>query len=169
MVGNSSTLHDAQEEFRKVETEYIKIQADYKRSVAEVRRVKEEADREAPLHDAHGNDLPLKAQLEELGVETLDEALLALDDAQQKVDNIIADHNAIREYERNKAELEDVQAQLDDLNISDERRREELNSKVRPWEQALTQSVAKVDALFGRYMAEMGCTGTFLSCALLDT
>lgn len=152
-------LQDAQAEFRKVETEYVKVQADYKKSVAEVRRVKEEADREAPLVDDNGNDLPLKAELEELGVETLDEALLALDDAQQKVENIIADHNAIREFERNKAELEDVQAQLDDLNVSDERRREELNSKVRPWEQALTQSVTKVDALFGRYMAEMGCTG----------
>lgn len=152
-------LQDSQEELRAAESDYIKVQADYKKSVAEVRRVKADADTEAPLTDEAGNDLPLKAQLEELGVETLDEALLALDDAQQKVDSIIADNNAIRAYERNKSELEDVQAQLDDLNTSEERRRDELKSKVQPWEQALTHSVTKVDTLFGRYMAEMGCTG----------
>jgi chromosome segregation ATPase len=125
--------------------------------------LKKEADREAPLQDEDGNDTPLKAQLEALGVDTLPEALAALEEAEQKVDSIEADHNAIREYERNKEETELVRAQLDDLSSSEEQKKRDLEEKVRPWEEALINAVAKVNILFATYMAEMGCTGTLVA------
>jgi hypothetical protein len=97
--------------------------------------------------------------LEALGVDTLPEALAALEEAEQKVDSIEADHNAIREYVRNKEETEIVRAQLDDLCSSEEQKKRDLEEKVRPWEGTLTKAVSKINILFATYMSEMGCTG----------
>ena len=155
----SEQLNEAQIDYRKAEKEYDVAKNSYKAAVKEVHQLKQEADREAPLHDEDGNDTPLKAQLEALGVETLPEALAALEEAEQKVDSIEADHNAVREYVRNKEETEHVRAQLDDLCSSEEQKKRDLEEKVRPWEETLTKAVSKVNILFATYMSEMGCTG----------
>lgn len=162
---HSVILQDALEEIRTTEIEYKSAQADFKESMKRTVAAKKNADEMAPLEDPpnSGNHLPLKAELEALGVETLDEALLALEDAESKVQNIHADHNAIREYERNQAEMEEVQSQLDDLIGMKKKQRLELDEAVAPWKEALTLAVQKVDTLFGKYMAEMGCTGKLQS------
>jgi len=157
---SSIALKEAREEFSAIDTQYKGVAAAYKDALQNCKRAQEKAKAEAPIQDDNGNDTPLKAQLDELAVETLSEALLALEDAMKKIDSIVADNNAIREFERNKAVLENVQAQLDDLVSFEERRRHELEAKVTPWETKLSQAVAKVDAFFGLYMGEMGCTGT---------
>lgn len=151
--------HDAMEELRTTEIEYKNAVAGFKESMRKAVAAKNRADEEAPLMDENKNELPLKAELEGLGVETLDEALCALDEAEAKVQNIHADHNAIREFERNQAEMDEVQEQLDDLDGREKRQRAELDEKVGPWEEKLSNAVRDVDTLFGKYMAEMGCTG----------
>lgn len=153
-------MREARVDLKSAEKEYEVAKNDYKAAIKEVHQLKHEADREAPLKDEHDNDTPLKAQLEELGVETLPEAVAALEEAEQKVESIEADHNAIREYLRNKEETEHTRAQLDDLSSSEEQKKRDLEEKVRPWEEALTNAVSKVNTRFALYMAEMGCTGT---------
>lgn len=127
----------------------------------EVHRLKKEADRLAPLTDKEGNFLPLKATLDDLGVETLPEALAALEEAELKVDSIEADNNAIREFQRNASETDEVRALLDELNCSEDKKKQDLEEKVGPWKMALSAAVSKVNTLFSKYMAEMGCTGMF--------
>jgi chromosome segregation ATPase len=155
----SAELQDSMEELRNTENEYKNAKRDCKESMRRVHEAHEVAVEKAPLKDDAENELPLKAELEALGVETLDEALLALEEADAKVENIHADHNAIREYERNQAETEEVQAQLADLKGMEERQKKALDEKVLPWQKVLLRAVEKVDTLFGKYMSEMGCTG----------
>lgn len=159
MVSKRYLLQEAREECKAIEVEYHRAVTDYKAAVQECKKAQAVAKREAPIQDENGDPTPLRAKLEELGVETYAEAAEALDEAERKVQGIHADNNAIASYERNKEELEEVQAQLDDLVSFEEKRREELDAKVKPWEQRLVAAVSKVDVLFGKYMAEMGNTG----------
>ena len=152
-------MQNALDDLRSIEIEYNNALADFKDSMKRVHAAKVQAEEHAPLFDENGDDLPLKAELESLGVETLDDAVVALEEAEAKVKNIHADNNAIREYERNQTEMEEVQALLDDLDGKEKRQRAELESKAKPWEAKLSNSVQDVDKLFSKYMAEMGCTG----------
>jgi chromosome segregation ATPase len=121
--------------------------------------LKAKADEAAPLHAEDGSELPLKKQLDDLPVETREETEAALEEAEAKVNSIIADPNVVRHYEERQKEIEKVQADLDDLTSAKEGKKTELEQKREPWEAALTNSVSKVDLLFTRYMAELGCTG----------
>ena len=55
--------------------------------------------------------------------------------------------------------MEEVQVELDNVTSSKEKRKNELEQKLKPREQALDESVAKVDLLFSKYMRELGCAG----------
>eukprot|EP00934_Nitzschia_sp_Nitz4_P002927 Nitzschia sp. Nitz4//scaffold11_size288233//84805//88427//NITZ4_000754-RA/size288233-snap-gene-0.15-mRNA-1//1//CDS//3329534014//2917//frame0 len=156
---NHYALQDATREFKSLEDQARMVAEQFKRAKSEVIRQKQNADRQAPLEDGNGNDLPLKAQLEELPVSSLDEAGAALEEAQAKVDSIVADNGVIQEHERNLAETADIQAQLDDMKASEERRKIALQEKVAPWRETLEEAVTKIDHLFSRYMSEMGKTG----------
>lgn len=156
---SGQALEEATHDYRSIEKKFLDASEAFKRAKEELHRLKKIADEEAPIEDEHGNELPLKAQLEELPVTVLEEAQVALDEAEAKIESIAADQNVIREHERNLAEVEEVQSQLDDLNSSEERRRQQLDQKVKPWVESLKVAVQKVDSLFSQYMAEMGCTG----------
>jgi vacuolar-type H+-ATPase subunit I/STV1 len=125
----------------------------------DLQKLKVKADEEAPLVDEDGNELPLKAELEALGEENLEDVEAALDEAEAKLNEIEADPNVLRLYKEKQQQMEDVQQQLDDLTSSKDNKMIELNQKLDPWENALQNSVAKVDTLFSKYMAELGCTG----------
>jgi chromosome segregation ATPase len=145
--------------YEEIERALITADKAFKEAKRRMIQWKAEADEKAPLEDADGKALPLIDELSDLPVETLEEAELALEEAETKANSIVADPNVIRQYEARKREMEQVQAELDDLTGSRERRLDELDQKVKPWEQMLDNSVAKIDALFSAYMREMGCTG----------
>lgn len=145
--------------YEEIERALITANNAFKEAKRRMIQWKAEADEKAPLEDADGKALPLIDELNDLPVETLEEAELALEEAETKANSIVADPNVIRQYEARKREMEQVQAELDDLTGSRERRLDELDQKVKPWEQMLDNSVAKIDALFSTYMREMGCTG----------
>mmetsp|Transcript_41702 Transcript_41702/g.120457 ORF Transcript_41702/g.120457 Transcript_41702/m.120457 type:complete len:1122 (+) Transcript_41702:155-3520(+) len=152
-------LDGVKDELAEAERMFKDAKAEYNRMAEEVNRLHEEANAVAPLMDADKNELPLKAELDALPVATVDECMVAMEESAQEVDSIEADHNAIREYERNKEAIEVVRTQLSDLNESEERKKNELDMLRQPWEEALERAVAKVDSLFGKYMTEMGCMG----------
>jgi len=151
--------NEAQNAYDEAMRAYQSVNQQYKQAKARLTDLKKEAEAIAPITDDEGNDLPLKGELEDLPVETLDEAEDALDEAIRKADEIVADPNVIRQYELRQKEMEQLQMQLDNLTNSREKQVDALKQKVAPWEQKLLTQVAKVDALFSVYMRELGCTG----------
>lgn len=125
----------------------------------DARALKEKAEEEAPLVDENNEPLPLKAQLEDLPLDNVEEAQAALEEAEEKANDIIADTDVIRQYQDRRRELEDAQAQLDILTGSKENRLKNLEKIRIPWETALRNNVSEVNELFARYMSELGCTG----------
>ena len=117
------------------------------------------AENEAPLEDENGSPLPLKAELEALPVTTIAETEAAIDEARAKVDGIDANPDVIRQYEERKREIEILRQQLSDLKDCKDLKLLDLKRMRAPWEQALQNSVEKVNALFSTYMAELGNAG----------
>jgi len=131
----------------------------FKESKARLQECRTRADQIAPLRDENGNDTPLKAQLEELVVENLEEANVALEDANNKVNSIDANPDAVRQYEARQKEMEEVRQKLEEETDAKDTKLRALDQERQPWEAALENSVSKVNALFGMYMQELGCAG----------
>lgn len=156
---NREEKAQAEQSLNELTQSVQRAQKEYAEARKELENLKALADENAPLYDENGGDLPLKAQLEDLPVETMEEAQAALEEAEAKAESIVADANVMRQYEAKKQEMEETQAELDNVASSKEKRQNELQQKLKPWEQALDEAVAKVDAKFSRYMNELGCTG----------
>lgn len=141
------TFRTAKEQF-KIEKNHFK-------------RIQEKADMEAPLKDEDGNDTPLNEILtNELSQFTsVGEAVVALEEAQAKVNDIHADPNVIRLYEEKKAELEEAEISLEDLTTRKEARVSELERMKEPWLETLKKTITTVDKRFTKYMNELGCVG----------
>ncbi|ACI65917.1 predicted protein [Phaeodactylum tricornutum CCAP 1055/1] len=145
--------------FKGLETRAVKIQTDFMNVKKEYAKLKTEAERVAPLEDENGNKTELFDQLQELEVTTLHDCEAALDEAVSKADEYADNPDALRQYERTKAEIEEVQTKLDDLTSSKDAKLQEIRNKSNPWQAALENYVSKVDKLFSEYMQEMECTG----------
>ena len=142
------------------QNEYQSLNTQFKEAKKKLTDLKEEADQLAPINDPEtGDELPLRAELEALPFETLDEAEDALDEANRKADSIHSDPNVIREYEKLELNIEKLQTELDNLTNTREQQINALKQKVKPWEARLANQVNKLDALFSVYMRETGCTG----------
>jgi chromosome segregation ATPase len=152
-------LADKKKEFVEMEKRAVQIQHDYAEIRQKVAKKKEEAEKVAPLQDENGEELPLKAQLSELEVETLHEVEAALEEAEQKANSIDANPDVMRQYAERKTEIEEIQTRLDDLTSSKDSKLSQIETKRKPWETALSNNIAKINVLFTKYMSEMGCTG----------
>jgi structural maintenance of chromosomes protein 5 len=151
--------NERQQEYKKLEQDAMKIQAEFTAIKQKLRQAKDLATSEAPLEDANGNPLPLKEKLEDLEVTTLAEVEAALEDAQQVLDTIQANDGVFRQYQKLESEIAEVEAHLKQLSSGKESRLSIIEEKSKPWETALTNHVAKINAKFSFYMSEMQCTG----------
>ena len=106
--------------------EFEQMSKAFKEKKAELAQIKADAMEQAPLEDEDGNDLPLKEQLEALPVSDIHECEAAYEEAKQKAESIIADPNVVRQYTKKKEELEEAQAELDNLESSKEKRQNEV-------------------------------------------
>jgi chromosome segregation ATPase len=158
------TLVDAQKELGEFERETRRLSEKFNRQRDGMRQLKSLAEKHAPFVDDEGNELPLKAQLEALPVTSVAETEAAMDEAKAKINGIDANPEVIRQYHERKKEIELIRAQLSELTQSKDSKISDLEKKRLPWEQALENAVAKVNALFERYMAELGCAGKWLCC-----
>jgi structural maintenance of chromosomes protein 5 len=113
----------------------------------------------APLFDDNNNPLPLKAQLEALEVETIDEAVAAVEEAEVKVNLIDENPDVLRLYESLKLEIAQLRQDLENQTDSKDAQIAEIMRHREPWVDALENSLQKVNRLFGGYMAELGCAG----------
>jgi chromosome segregation ATPase len=118
-----------------------------------------ECNERAPLTDANKEPLPLKAKLEALPVETIEEAEAALDEQQAKANTIDDNPDVALQYEKLKAEIVETKDELENLADTKEAKQTDIDRLRAPWENALQNSLEKVNVLFAKYMAELGCAG----------
>jgi chromosome segregation ATPase len=156
---NSEALSDAHKELAETENEARKLVTMFNRQRDAMRELKQHAEQHAPLVDAEGNELPLKAQLDALPVKSVAETEAAMEEAKAKINGIDANPEVIRQYHERKKEIEIIRAQLSELTQSKDSKISDLEKKRLPWEQALENAVVKVNHLFEQYMAELGCAG----------
>jgi chromosome segregation ATPase len=152
-------LEEKRHEQNELEREYGVIADRFTKARNDVERFKNEAENEAPLFDRNRNELPLKALLDELAVNTKEEAEAALEEATAKANSIVANPDVVRQYEERKQDIETLQQKIDQIQGCREGRVEELERVRAPWEAQLEQYLSKVNALFCEYMQELGCAG----------
>ena len=152
-------LYEGQAEFKDLEQQ-TKIAIDaFKNAKQLMQDMKKLADDKAPLQDQRGEDLPLKAKLDALQVNTVDETEAAIEEANAKINSIDANPDVIRQYEERKEEIARVRAQLSDLSDSTDAKLQEIEQVKVPWESSLENAVAKVNELFSKYMEQLGNVG----------
>jgi structural maintenance of chromosomes protein 5 len=145
--------------YEEIEREAIGIQGQFASTKKELQEKRDEAFSVAPLEDANGNDLPLKAELEALEVTDLHDLDAALEEAEAKANAIDANPNFLRRYQEQKEKMVEIEERLEDATNSKEAKAAAIETKQAQWESALEENVAKINVKFERYMADMGFTG----------
>lgn len=84
---------------------------------------------------------------------------VALEDAIQQADSIVANPDVIRQYLSLKEKIEDTTADLENISGTKNGQLAGIAEKMKPWESSLAKHVAKINVLFTKYMSIMGCTG----------
>lgn len=161
------SLADTKRQYREAEQKVATIGREFTAKKNAMKEAKSIADKEAPLEDADGDPLPLKAELEALSVTTLAETEAAMEEATAKVAGIDANPDVIRQYEERKKEIETTRGQLEDLTNDKDFKANEINKKRGPWEQCLENAVSEVNELFSNYMKELGNAGTITMFGIL--
>lgn len=154
-------VNEATDSYDEKKREYLGLKRDYKDGKKEYKQVQSNATAEAPLEDDDGNPTALKEKLEVdlCTFETIDQAEVALEDANNKINSIHSDPNVVRLYEDKKKELENINEELDDMVDNKKIKLSELNSQKDPWEAALEKIIETVDKRFSQYMRELSCRG----------
>jgi chromosome segregation ATPase len=156
----SDKAREVETQLKDIASKYKEVQARYKERRNELKRLVVEARNEAPLQDDEGNETPLKALLEELAeFETIEQAEVALEEAEDQISRVVADPSIFRQYEKKKQELAVVRDDMEALTNRKEQRKNELGSRKEPWEEALQKIIFKIDVRFSQYMKELGCVG----------
>jgi chromosome segregation ATPase len=156
----SEKLDEMRQALNEFQRDYSEVVAKFVRTRDEVRRLQVEAERDAPLVDINGHDLPIKAKLDGLEATTIEEAEAALDEATAKANSIDDNPDVVRQYEQRQEEIETLQNKLQLAQGSRERKAKELKKLLEPWERKLSKSLTRASVLFSNYMAELGCAGT---------
>jgi chromosome segregation ATPase len=158
-VCHSNSLVEKKKEFADLEERGAHIAQKFNKIKKDLAEKKKEAESEAPLADENGRELPLKSQLEALDVQHLNDVEAALEEANLKADSIVANPAVIRQYTELKEKIEAKQTELESLSSSKNSKLSVIETKKKMWETSLQSNVAKINALFTKYMAIMGCTG----------
>lgn len=114
---------------------------------------------QAPIKDDDGNETPLVQAMVDLDCDDVEDAEAALEEAQQKVDSIHNDPNAVKQYNQVCEEMAIVQGQLEECQGSFDSLQQKIQQIKAPWQASLQNAVHKINALFVEYMNEVHCTG----------
>lgn len=159
LVCYRGSLDEMKKEFADLEERGAHIAQKFNKIKKDLAEKKQQAETEAPLTDENGRELPLKSQLEALDVQHLNDVEAAHEEAMLKADSIVANPAVIRQYTELKEKIEAKQTELESLSTSKNNELSNMETKKKVWETSLQSNVAKINALFTKYMAIMGCTG----------
>jgi len=150
-------LDDKESQWKKLCAELDRLGEEYTTTRQRLNRLKETADRIAPITDGD-NDLPLKAALVELPD---DEAELRdlIEDSRERANSIHDNPEVLRRYDEQKREIDQIRQDLEHMNESKDAKKNEIDVIRDPWEASLTENVKKVNNLFTKYMKELGNAG----------
>jgi structural maintenance of chromosomes protein 5 len=152
-------LADKKQSFEELRAEVSRANEEYKRARAECAAKNEVALREAPIWDENREPLPLRAELDSLGKETLDEVEVAIEECEAKANSIVANPDVIRQYEARKREIEHLAATVEQMVQEEADKTTQLDRKRQRWEKDLNDQIAVMNALFSKYMSDMGNVG----------
>lgn len=156
-----------QTQTQNLERAYARADEDFKRIRDQVVKLKQDAEKEAPLTDDEGNDTPLRSLLDGLPSDKT-ELEQKKEDLEDKIKSIQDSPELLERYEAQSVKLEAKKAELESRKGSKEAKREELKAISVPWQTKLTNIVSEVNNKFEKYMQELGCAGKF-SLSLLQT
>ena len=104
---------ELQQEFNQLEKLVEEAHRRYLESRKDLEDLKRQAEEEAPFTDADGNELPLKAQLEALPVDNVEDAEAALEEATAKANSIVeVDESVINRYQQQEKDLEEKESRF---------------------------------------------------------
>ena len=119
-----------------------------KQKKLETRVLRDDLNQSAPLEDENGNPTTLGQEIQSLELETVGEYQAALDEAQHKVQSIVDDPNAIKQYESTLAEIEQVEAQLEQMQDSKDSLGRKIQQELDSWKTRLATSIEQINKLF---------------------
>jgi len=129
----------------------------------ECRQYQAQAMEVAPISDSDGNELPLKAQLDELPTDPR-EINDEIEELVEKLESITDNPGAIKRYEEQKLEMQQTQNELNNYDQAENIKKQELKALRDPWEKSLRDIAFQVNGLFSQYMGELGMAGEIRIC-----
>ena len=127
-----------------------------------MRKLKVDAEKIAPIDDGDGNDLPLKEQLDQLAPSTLQEASVAMEEVQLKINSITKNPELLDRYEKTRKLIEEKQEELNSLKDANNTQAQ-LDRLAKNWEDRMSNILLKendcVNHKFQEYMKELDCAG----------
>jgi chromosome segregation ATPase len=148
--------------FKHLRDDAERVHKEFETKKVALKKIRERNDREAPLYDSNNEPLPLMDELEKLEYESMEDMEAAIEEAEQKVNSIHHDPNAVRQYKENLAEIEKVEHQLGLVRGSKDAIDRRIQQILTPWKRELETAIERVNHLFEKYMAEVQCTGESL-------
>uniref|UniRef100_A0A7S1Y5K8 Structural maintenance of chromosomes protein 5 n=1 Tax=Grammatophora oceanica TaxID=210454 RepID=A0A7S1Y5K8_9STRA len=156
-------LDDAKAELRHLTEKYQTATDSFKTAKAELKVAHADAIEQAPISgtDSDGNsvELPLKATLEALEANSLEEVDVALEESNATAEGIEHNPHVVRQYEKIEKDISQLRKELDGFEDEKEARVTQLDHKASQWKSALKNAAEKVNRLFAQYMGEIGCAG----------
>jgi len=148
----------AEKEFQSktLQEDYQRVSQEFDLTKKKLTTLKDRANDIANITGADGSDL--KEALDKLPADET-ELQESIDDANERVNSIHENPEALRNYDAQKREIEKTKQELEQLNTTKEAKEYEISAKLNPWETALTDIVHKVNIKFAGYMTELGCAG----------
>ncbi|GKY99360.1 hypothetical protein MPSEU_000890800 [Mayamaea pseudoterrestris] len=152
-------LQEKQAAHAETEQEARRLQADFSKTKKRAIEKKATAAEKAPLEDENGNDTELKRLIATIPFNTVAELQVAHEEAMARANDIADDPNAVRQYERRKKDIAELEVEVVRRANADATRAERIKAMADKWEGGLTQHISQVNKLFAKYMAEMDCAG----------
>jgi len=152
-------LLDKKQSHDALERRIAEIATKFDDAKKRLKMAKAEASKVAPIKDSEGNPTELWGKLQELEYEELEDAEAALEEAQQKIESIHNDPNAIKQYNEVCEEVELVQGQLEEMEGNKSALGHQIQQVKDSWLSSITNCIIQLNASFVKYMAEVQCTG----------
>lgn len=152
-------LDEAAKSFDVLQDEGTKLNDEFKQARQDLERLRTQAGKDYPLEDEDRNPLPLKAEIEKMEFDSVEDIEAAIEDCEQRVKAIQANPQVIQQYEAKIQERDELQIKLNDAKNFRASKMADIEQKRAPWLASLENSIAKIDSKFSQYMAEMGNTG----------
>lgn len=151
---------EARAEFVGLEQKLHRAKSELKEGKGKLTKMRAEAEELAPILDPEtGESLPLKDVLEALPYANTDDIDMALEEFHAKANSIDDNPDVVRQYEQRVKEIAQLEKQLSQHQDSKESKVQEINRVSASWKAALDNSLAEVNNLFGKYMADLSCAG----------